>query len=210
MMKRLWLCTAALLAMSAYLHGTSGSEAAPPASLDRLPLTLGEWHGTPLRAFDADTLRVLGTDEYVNRTYVARGRPPVGLYVGYYQSQRQGDAIHSPLNCLPGTGWQIAEGSRVDIPVAGRSIDASRLIVMKDGDRELVLYWYEGRGRSIGSDYANKLWLLADAMRFNRTDGALVRVLTPLSTSEAEARTNAAAFVREAYPAIRERLPQAP
>jgi EpsI family protein len=210
-LKRLWLATGVLLAMGAYLQATArGEVSAPPAHLDRLPLMLGAWRGTPLREFDADTLRVLGTDEYVNRTYVAPGRAPVGLYVGYYRAQRQGDAIHSPLNCLPGTGWQIAERRRVDMTVGDKIIDANRLVVTKDGDRELVVYWYEGRGRTVASEYANKLWLLTDAMRFNRTDGALVRVLTPLTTSVNAAERNAAAFVREAYPAIRERLPQAP
>jgi EpsI family protein len=210
-LKRLWLATAVLLAMGAYLHATARPEvSSPPAHLDRLPLVLGEWRGTPLQEFDADTLRVLGTDEYVNRTYLAPGHEPVGLYVGYYRAQRQGDAIHSPLNCLPGTGWQIAARRRVDVAVGETAIDATRLVVTQDGDRELVLYWYEGRGRTVAGEYANKLWLLVDAMRFNRTDGALVRILTPLTGTESAAERNAAAFVRDAYPAIRARLPRAP
>jgi EpsI family protein len=211
MLSRLWLCTTVLLAMGVYLHATARrDDLAPAAHLNRFPLVLGEWRGTPLREFDADTLRVLGTDEYVSRTYVAPGRQPVGLYVGYYRAQRQGDAIHSPLNCLPGTGWQVVDRGGLAVPVAGGTVDATSLHVMKDGDRELVVYWYEGRGRSIASEYVNKLWLLADALRFNRTDGALVRVLTPLAPSEPRARHTVAAFVREAYPAIRQRLPQAP
>ncbi len=211
MLRRLWLATAVLLAMGAYLHATARVEvSAPPAHLDRLPVVLGKWRGTPLQEFDADTLRVLGTDEYVNRTYLAPGHEPVGLYVGYYRAQRQGDAIHSPLNCLPGTGWQIAARGRVDVRAGQAAIDANRLIVTRDGDRELVLYWYEGRGRTVASEYANKLWLLADAMRFNRTDGALVRILTPLISTESAAEGNAVAFVRDAYPAVRARLPRAP
>jgi EpsI family protein len=197
--------------MGAYLQATArGDMGGPPAHLDRLPMKLGEWQGTPLQEFDADTLQVLGTDQYVNRTYVAPGRQPVGLYVGYYRAQRQGDAIHSPLNCLPGTGWQVVERRRLDVRAGKATIDANRLVVAKDGDREMVVYWYESRGRSVASEYTNKLWLLADAVRFNRTDGALVRLLTPLATSEAEAERNARAFVREAYAAIRQRLPQAP
>ena len=213
MLTRLWIVIAVLGAAGAYLHARpAAATRAPAAALAQVPMAIGDWRGSDDAPFDEDTMRVLGVDEYINRRYVdTRAQALVGLYVGFYRSQRQGDAIHSPLNCLPGTGWHPVERSRVDLPVQGSApITANRLVVEKGGDRHVVLYWYAGRGRTVAGEYTNKLLLLADAMRSGRTDGALVRVMTAASGEAGRADDVLRSFVATAYPAVQRRLPGAP
>jgi EpsI family protein len=213
MLTRLWIAVALLGLAGAYLQARPGGAGrAPAADLAQVPLTLGDWRGIDEARFDDDTMRVLGVDEYINRRYVDReAGAVVGLYVGYYRSQRQGDAIHSPLNCLPGTGWQPVQRSRVEVPVGGgASLTASRLVVEKGAERHVVLYWYGGRGRAIAGEYTNKFWLLADAVRTGRTDGALVRVMTPSGRDTVRADGVLRSFIASAYPAVQARLPGLP
>ena len=161
--------------------------------LRTLPLSIGRWEGRDGPAFDAQVVAVLGVDEYVSRGYFAPGEPWVSLYVGYYRSQRQGQTMHSPLNCMPGAGWEPVARGRVAVPVAagggvGRDrVEVSRLIVQKGLDRQLVLYWYQAHGRVVASEYWGKIYTVVDAIRLNRSDGALVRVIVPIASQDAAA-----------------------
>jgi EpsI family protein len=206
------LAVAVLLASSAWIvHGSAPADSGHAAALRSLPTVIGPWSGREEAAFDDDTLRVLGVDEYVNRTYAASaagGPSVVGLYVGYYATQRQGDAIHSPLNCLPGAGWQPVQRSRVALATGdGSAFQANRLLVQKGRDRQVVLYWYEGRGRRVASEYWNKALLIADAVRLNRTDGALVRLTSPVMASEDETDSRLREFAAALQPALEAALP---
>ena len=145
----------------------------------------------------------------------AAGGPAISLYVGYYGSQRQGDTVHSPLNCLPGAGWVPTAVGRRTLLVADsghtRSIEVNRVLIQKGLDRQLVLYWYQGHGRVIASEYWGKAYLVVDAIRMNRTDGALVRVMVPLRDdgkhAEAAADGAAESFARALFPLLGHHLP---
>ena len=217
---RALLLSLLLLAGAALLARAATAENWRPAErLAAFPLRIGGWQGEPADRFDQQTLTVLGVDEYINRVYVSPAGG-VGLYVGYYRSQRQGDAIHSPLNCLPGAGWQPVSRDRVKITVPGDAaggaghgeIEVNRLLVEKGLDRQVVLYWYQGRGRVVASEYRSKLYTVLDAMRYNRTDAALVRVLAPVAgdtaTAEESARQSVIRFVQAAFPILAHHLPQ--
>jgi EpsI family protein len=136
---------------------------------------------------------------------------PVSLYVGYYASQRQGDTIHSPQNCLPGAGWQPVEGGSAPLDVGGRRLTVNRYVIQKGLDRQVVLYWYQGRGRVIANEYANKFWLMLDAARLHRSDGALVRVVAPVVRSANGSLTAAdgaaADFTRAVFSRLSTHLP---
>jgi EpsI family protein len=211
MLTRTWTAALVLALAAAYVHVSARHEISMRADLDTIPLRLGGWTGTPAGELSEETLRVLGADAYIERIYTSEGAAaPVALFVGFYGRQRQGDAIHSPLNCLPGSGWTTLERARVRVPADPAPIDVNRLLVGKGFDRYEVLYWYESRGRAVASEYTNKLLLVADAIRFNRSDGAIVRVMTPVGKSPEAAQRTATAFVRAAYPALRRHLPGPP
>ena len=202
-------------ATSVFLANARRSEA-PMArtALASFPMQLASWRATNDPPMDAALLKVLGVDDYLSRAYREPDGTTVGLYLGYYASQRQGDTIHSPLNCLPGAGWEAVEEGRVTIANAdgaGRDITVNRYVVRKGLESMLVLYWYHGRGRVIASEYWSKFFLIQDAIRQNRTDGALVRVIAPLDLNADEhgvaAERVAERFVRDLYPALPAYLP---
>jgi EpsI family protein len=129
------------------------------------------------------------------------------LYVGYYNSQRQGDTIHSPQNCLPGAGWQPVSAERTRIAGVGGSIPVNRYVIQKGLDRQVVLYWYQGRGRVIANEYLNKAMLMVDAARLNRTNGGLVRLIAPVVTTTEAASNELSAFAAALLPRLSEHLP---
>jgi EpsI family protein len=193
-------------------HLTGREREAPRQSLASLPRALGEWSAPADVPLGNDALAVLGVDDYVSRTYLSTASAPaVNLYVGYYDSQRQGDTIHSPQNCLPGAGWQPIEGGRARLELGDRTEIVNRYVIQKGLDRQVVLYWYQGRGRVVANDYANKFWLMVDAARLHRSNGALVRVIASAGRSTggsvAAADTAASGFARALFPYLGARLP---
>lgn len=191
-----------------FVRAASRPAAVPPhPPLDQLPMQIGGWHGVPYTAIDAADVAVLGVDEFVNRLYAQPGVAPVALYVGYYARQHEGDTIHSPLNCLPGSGWEPASRARARIAVGGRTIEVNRLTIEKGLDRQLVLYWYQAHGRVVASEYWGRAFLIYDAIRSSRTDGALVRVITPVTQGEAAGEMAATSFVQALFPELSRFLP---
>lgn len=180
-------------------------------------MALGDWQGRQEPPFPKDILAVLGVDDYLTRAYFTDGgRQGAGLYIGYYQSQRQGDTMHSPLNCLPGAGWEpLSKGNiQIAVPVASasaaRDITINRYVIQKGLDRQLVLYWYQAHGRVIASEYWGKFFLIKDAVRLNRTDGSLVRVIVPIAGGDAgtpAAEETAVRFVKTLFPVLSGYLP---
>ena len=154
--------------------------------LAEMPREIDTWSGRDSAPLEANVLAVLGVDDYLTRSYAEAAKPPVGLYVGYYQSQRQGDTIHSPMNCLPGAGWQPVATDRIDLAVPGRSGSATvnRVLIQKGMDQQVVLYWYQSHGRVVASEYTSKVLMVLDAVRTNRSDAALVRVVSPVISSQ--------------------------
>jgi EpsI family protein len=179
----------------------------PRTPLALLPLRIGDWSGREAPRFDDDVIAALGVDEYINREYIARRDAPLALYIAYYASQQQGDTIHSPQNCLPGSGWQPVERGTTHVGSGARSADINRYVVQKGGDRAVVLYWYQGRGHVTASDYSNKFWLMLDAARVHRTDGGLVRVIAPVVSDASRATADAVAFATSLLPILTEYLP---
>jgi EpsI family protein len=175
-------------------RATSAEAVVPREPLASLPLVLGDWHGREAAPLADDVLGQLGVDDYINRQYVRAGAPPVGIYVGYYASQRQGDTIHSPQNCLPGAGWIPVETGVTQLRAGSRMVPVNQFVIQKGLDRQVVLYWYQGRGRVAANEYANKAYLMLDAARLHRTNGGLVRLITPVVSTTDAARSEAGAF----------------
>ena len=207
MVGRALIAAAMIVAAGVYANGASSPERAPSRdSLSTTPISVDRWRGIDT-AVDDDVLAQLGVDDYINRRYIAADAPPVALYVGYYASQRQGDTIHSPQNCLPGAGWRPVMAERSTIDLGGRTIPVNRFIIQKGMDRQAVLYWYQGRSRVVASELANKAWLMLDAARLRRTDGGLVRLITPVSSNPADAFAALTTFSSALFPHLSTRLP---
>lgn len=169
------------------------------ARLAQLPYQIGEWSGRDGEPFDAETLRILAADSYVNRSYRDPRQSPASLYIAYYGRQKPGVSVHSPLHCLPGTGWEALDVATVPLPTG----DARRMIVRRNRDRAVVLYWYAIHGRTLASEAASKAWLLHDSIRLHRSDAALVRIVVPIAGadgSSAAAERQALAFAHDVLP----------
>jgi EpsI family protein len=207
MMARALLAAAIIVAAGIYASGASTPERLPSReTLATTPVSLQGWQGRDV-ALDDDVLAQLGVDDYINRRYVAADAPAVALYVGYYASQRQGDTIHSPQNCLPGAGWRPVTAERTTVDLGGRTIPVNRFIIQKGLDRQAVFYWYQGRSRVVASELANKAWLMLDAARLRRTDGGLVRAITPVSSTPDAAFAALTTFSTALFPYLSSRLP---
>jgi EpsI family protein len=216
MIRRSLIAAVCVCAAAVYLDVAMRAEPTPlrqPLAL--LPLELGEWSGQIEPDFPDDVEAQLGADDYILRSYTRQGEA-VGLYIGFYASQRQGDTIHSPLNCLPGAGWIPVQQGRVEVSVRRApdgpedTVEINRFVIQKGLDRQIVLYWYQSRDRVVASEYWGKVYTVIDAIRHNRTDAALVRVTVPLgSTDTTRERADAAGlqFVQALFPRLSAYLP---
>ena len=201
--------TALILLQGVLIYHAIRPEAIPAGlPLAQLPAMLGSWQLVQEGVVDADTQAVLKADDLLNR-YYATGATGANLFVAAFRSQRNGKTPHSPKNCLPGSGWTPLTSDQISIDVGrGAPIDVNRYVVAHGDERSLVLYWYQSRDRAIASEYTAKFWVVVDAMRLNRTDTALVRVVVPIvDKDEAAATKSATDFVRSFYGTLREYLP---
>lgn len=206
---RFWVTAGVLLCAFVLLQTMSHGEAIVAREpLRDLPYALGAWIGEE-QPLDQRVLKVVGVTDYANRIYSRPDALPVQLYVGYYASQRSGDTIHSPKNCLPGAGWDPVRSGYATITVpGGEKIVVNQYVIQQDQNRDLVFYWYQGRGRVVASEYKAKFWMVADALSRNRTDGALVRLVTPMSDGERQARARLVRFTQAAFPFLNKLIPK--
>ena len=162
-------------------------------TLKDFPSQLGAWRqaGSDVR-FDDETEKILRADDYLSRNFESNGRMG-SFYVGYYATQKSGATYHSPLNCLPGSGWTMSDGARINITPndGGPNFEANRFVIQNGKERALMIYWYQGRGRTTASEYWGKIYTILDSVRRHRSDGAMVRVMVPLTDSPEKAQKTA-------------------
>src|ERR1700735_4082617 len=193
------------------VYWTAGAEHPPaPPALSQFPETMSGWTELREDPLDADVANTPRRDRLFGRTYTNRAGEPAGLLVAWFQSQRAGASQpHSPKVCLPASGWIPAVTGEVTLDTAAGAITINRYIVVNHGQRDVVLYWYQGWRRVTAGEWAAKFWLVADALRDKRTDTALVRVVAQSGDGGDQAATAAAtAFARSLYPLLRENLPR--
>ena len=206
---RLWITAGALLAALLLLHTVSHGEViVPHEPLHKLPYSFGSWVGKEL-PLDAQIVQAVSVSDYTNRIYHGPNDAEIQLYIGYYASQRAGDTIHSPKNCLPGAGWDPIQSGYARLSVPGRGdIVINKYVIQQDLQKALVFYWYQSRGRVIASEYAGKFWMVADAISRNRTDGALVRLITPVDGEETKAEGRLLSFAQLLFPSTDQLIPK--
>lgn len=205
---RAWV-PAAILGAGALLValGTTRQRAMPlSAPLASIPATLGDYQGQD-QALTAEEQRVVGMSSYLFRNFSRDSQPAFSIYVGYYDQQLQGKTIHSPKNCLPGAGWEPLAAGHATIATATGTATVNRYLLVNRGQRALVYYWYQGRGRVEADEYRVKLQLLRDSALRGRTEEALVRVVVPVTGDEREATALATWVAGQLLPAVDRVLP---
>ncbi len=221
---RFWIVVLLLFVTAFLLHTRGDTDKVPPSEpLSLMPQTIGPWTSRDIPMED-DVLAILGKGDFLNRVYIGPRNGtqpvsasasdlagvPVSLFIGYFPTQRTGQSIHSPQHCLPGAGWTFESSRYTDLTGDDGQVYHVGEYVISDGNiKQFVLYWYQAHGRSIPNEYTAKLFMIADAIRMNRTDGAIVRVITPVLPLEsvADARERAVHFTKEMVPSIPRFIP---
>jgi EpsI family protein len=205
--------TAVLIIQAVFFYNVSHGESIPLRKpLVDLPKVLADWNMSEEGFTDEKVNEVLKADETLVRVYSSpEERSTASLFIAYFQSQRQGQAPHSPKHCMPGAGWSQLGAVEMPIAVPGRQqpISVNRFVLQKGESKVVVLYWYQANNRVIADEYKAKMYLVWDAIRYNRTDTALVRVIVPVGTdgNEDAAAKKAAGFVQDLFPRLGDYLP---
>lgn len=182
-----------------------------PTALSLFPAQLGGWSMKQDVKIEPEIQEILQADDILNRVYTdSTGNTAAYLFIAYFKTQRFGQAPHSPKNCLPGSGWEPIESDPITINVPGRSepIRSNRYLVAHGQEKSIVLYWYQSHNRIIASEASAKFWLVADSIRYRRSDSSLVKVVVPVRGGDSDAATRTAvAFVQAAFPDLTRQLP---
>ena len=209
---RLALVLVLILGTAAFLWSRSTAEQLPPRShLDEFPEQLGGWESRRIYIAE-DIQKILGEGDFMQRIFNRPGDDKaIELFIAYFPSQRTGNTIHSPKNCLPGSGWVPVESLHVPLTRPdGSVITVNRYVIQKSNARKLVIYWYQAHDRVVASEYWAKFYMVADAFRLNRTDGSLVRLITSLGPSEppSAGQKQIEVFLSQLFPILREYIPK--
>ena len=205
------IVTAFLIIQTAVLYSSIRPEYVPKSRpLNEFPRQIGAWTMLQEGFVDKETQDILKADDTLSRFYVnASTGAGADLWVAAFQTQRNGKTPHSPKNCLPGNGWTqlSSEDYSIDVGMAA-PIVVNRYVIVHGDEREVALYWYQSRDRVVADEFKAKFWVVADAMRLNRTDTALVRVITRVNNLDQDAATRTAAqFVQSFFGTLRQYLP---
>jgi EpsI family protein len=202
-----------LVGTALFLEARNRGEVFPPRMpLSSFPRELNGWTGTDVE-IGKEIRDVLGPGDFMLRVYRddQNRQPSTDLFIAYFPSQRTGDTIHSPKNCLPGAGWTPIDSARISLAVNGHApFPVNRYVIAKGADRLLVLYWYWAHDRAVASEYWAKIYLVTDSIRMNRSDGALVRLNTRMLPGESvdAAMARLTPFAGYVVPLLNEYIPQ--
>jgi EpsI family protein len=212
---RFWVVVFLILGAAVVLHARGDVDRVPSSQpLSQMPEAIGIWTWTDI-PLDDETLRVLGKGVFLKRVYAPAAtdgnagavgdNSEVSLFIGYFPTQRTGQSIHSPQNCLPGAGWVFETSGTTTLKGPdGQDAHVGEYVISNGASKQEVLYWYRSHGRSIASDYMAKLYTLEDSIRYSRTDSALIRIITPVRTGESReaAHQRAVAFAEQVNPLL--------
>ncbi|MBV9267384.1 MAG: EpsI family protein [Acidobacteriaceae bacterium] len=193
-----------LLAQAGVFYGFSRQENVPlHRPLEQFQLPGSSWISVEDMPLDKETLDVLRADDILSRLYRSSDTGTMAtMFVAYFQTQRTGKTPHSPKNCLPGSGWVPSESGDIHISVPGEQgpITVNHYVVSRGDNQSVVLYWYQSHNRIVASEYWAKFYTVADAIRYNRSDTALVRVVIPVSHADTRSATDqAVTFVQSFF-----------
>lgn len=178
-------------------------------SLSLFPQTIGDYRLSNALQSSAEVIELLGVDDYIQYDYIDQAGNRINLYVGYYKAVGVSGSYHSPKNCLPGGGWGIDTIRQV--PLTGTIKDGatvSEMLIREGANYQVVLYWYQNRGRIIASEYWEKVYQVVDALLMGRRDGAFIRVMSAVPSGEiAATQQRMQVFAEKILPILEQHLP---
>jgi EpsI family protein len=211
MYKPALIVTLVLFTQAGVFYGFARSEKTPDyRPFNTFPEQLNGWKLAQKGVITDDVKTVLRGDDYISAWYSDSSDRIADLFVAFFKSQRYGQAPHSPKNCLPGSGWIWTVSDEIPVSIPGRAepIKVNRYIIAKGDAKSVVLYWYQTRDRVVASEYKAKIFVVADAMRYNRTDTALVRVVVPVRDGKEQvAEATGVDFIKAFFSTLRSYLP---
>lgn len=205
----------ALLAVTGYILQTTSEVIPVPIKkpLGLFPHQIGDYHLSKSFQSSADVLEMLGVDDYLQYNYIDNTNNRINLYVGFYKAVGVSGGYHSPKNCIPGGGWGIAEVKDV---VLGAGIEGrkestvAQMLIRNGSEYQVVLYWYQNRGRIIASEYSEKIYQVLDALLQKRRDGTFVRVMAVVREGDiAAAEARVRQFAEQVMVTLENHLPGA-
>ena len=219
--------TIVLLAQAVLFYTASHGDSRPLSQpLSNFPISLPGFKMVGQGVVEKETLDVLRADDVLSRFYMRSPLPDLtnltperklaltaaaqDLFIAYFSTQQQGQSPHSPKNCLPGSGWQPVDTGEISVPIPGMAapININKYVIVRGDSQSLVLYWYQSHGRVVANEFAAKFYLVADSLRYHRSDTALVRVVVPVLHDDlADALDSATAFVQAVFPTVYHYLP---
>jgi EpsI family protein len=188
------------------------AEDTPPVSpLSTFPAGVSGWQLYKDVQVDDETREILKADDILNRIYVnPQLKADAYLFIAFFKTQRYGQAPHSPKNCLPGNGFEPVESGPISISIPGRAepIEVNRYLTARGDEKSVTLYWYQSRHRVIAGEFSAKFWLIADSIRYHRSDSSLVKVVVPVRNNDADTATKTAVdFVKAVFQPVSQQLP---
>jgi len=207
---RVGLSLSVLIAALLVVNLRSPGEAVPiRRTLDSFPSAVGAWQAREGVLLEPEIQNLLKAKEYLMRRDQDPAGQSVWLFIAYWDTLRKGVTPHSPRNCLPGSGWEPLESSMVTIPLPQpfAPIMVNRYLIQKDRDQQVVLYWYQSQGRAIAGEMAARVQLVKNSIVRHRTDGALVRISSPVYGSVQDTSDRLVRYVQVLYPALGGYLP---
>lgn len=196
-----------LVATIIYSRFLSSVQAVPPLQpINTLPTVIGDFKAVNEQSFDEQVLNLLGVDQYIMREYQNEEGYPLWLYVGFYESQAEGQMIHSPKHCMPGSGWNTLESSDVKLDTQAGTVTISRMFLQKGLDKQLAHYWYQGRGRVVANEYVDRAYMVLDSLTKRRSDEALIRITGPGAQFEEDVKKQLT-FAKNLLPILEKYLP---
>lgn len=198
-------------AVAFYAIARRPEDTPPVPSLSLFPQFFDGWQTVSDIPIEKEIRDLLRADDVLNRVYVNPVRPdPASLFIAFFKTQRYGQSPHSPKNCLPGSGWEKVSDQVIPIPVQGWAtpININRYVVEHGDEKSVTLYWYHSHNRVIASEFSAKLFLVADSIRYHRSDTALIRVIVGVRNGDVESASNTGVqFVQAVFPQILRQLP---
>jgi EpsI family protein len=207
------IVTAALILQGIVFYAVAlRAENTPTVSpLDGFPTNVAGWQMYKDVKIEQETLDVLKADDTLNRVYINPAHnASTFLFIAFFKTQRYGQSPHSPKNCLPGNGYEPIESGVVTVAMPGRSepVQVNRYLTARGEEKSVTLYWYQSHDRIIAGEFAARFWLIADSIRFHRSDTSLVKIVVPVRDGDADAATRTALdFMKAVFPPLARQLP---